>query len=136
MSEFELKGRTVSAMPTGSTNEIFCVDELLGRCMGNIDFAARVLARFQDRFEVDLQELDQAIAAQDAEATARVAHRIKGAAANVAAVRLHEWSSAIEQLGRASRLSDAPAGINQLRQEWSRFVDYASALGLHSANAR
>jgi HPt (histidine-containing phosphotransfer) domain-containing protein len=122
----------MSVNSTGPTNEVLCVDELLARCMGNIDFASRVLAKFQDRFAEDLQELDQAVLAQDAAAAAHVAHRIKGAAANVAAVQLRERSAEIEQLGRAQRLSDIPAGVDQLRREWSRFVDHTSSLGLSS----
>ena len=83
-----------------STRRVLNIDELLARCMGNIGFAERILAKFQDRFEHDLEELDRALQARDAEAVARTAHRIKGASANVAASRLHEHAAEIEQLGR------------------------------------
>ena len=58
----------MSVTSTGLTSEVFHVDELLARCLGSLDFATRVLARFQDRFEEDLLELDQAISTQDADA--------------------------------------------------------------------
>ena len=82
--------------------------------MGNIGFAERILAKFQDRFEHDLEELDKALQARDADAVARTAHRIKGASANVAASRLHEHAAEIEQLGR----TDAPVG----HPAWARTV--------------
>ncbi len=91
----------MSLTSTASTHEVLNIDELLARCLGNISFATRILAKFQDRFEEDLVELDKALLAQDAEAVARIAHRIKGASANVAAAQLHESSAEIEQSGRA-----------------------------------
>ena len=112
------------------------MDELLARCMGNIDFATRVLAKFQHRFAEDLVELDEAILAQDAAAVAHIAHRIKGASANVAAVQLRARLAEIEELGRTERLSDISAGMVQLRHEWSRFVDHTSSLELSSWDAR
>ncbi|MHB8865265.1 MAG: Hpt domain-containing protein [Pirellulaceae bacterium] len=118
-----------------STRTVLNVDELLARCLGNIGFAERILAKFQDRFEHDLAELDRALQSRDADAVARTAHRIKGASANVAASRLHERAAAIEQLGRAQRLSDIPHGLEQLRHEWSCFRDEASSLELGSCNA-
>jgi HPt (histidine-containing phosphotransfer) domain-containing protein len=118
-----------------STRSVLNTDELLARCMGNIGFAERILAKFQDRFEHDLEELDKALQARDADAVARTAHRIKGASANVAASRLHEHAAEIERLGRTARLSDIPHGLEQLRDEWSRFVHEASSLELGSCNA-
>ena len=121
---------------TGPTNEVLRVDELLARCMGNINFATRVLAKFQDRLEEDLLELDKAILAHDAEAVARIAHRIKGASANVAAAQLHECSAEIEQWGRAGSLANASTGVDRLRQECARFTDQASSLDLSSRDVR
>ena len=128
-------GWIMSLTSTASTHEVLNIDELLARCLGNISFATRMLAKFQDRFEQDLLELDKAILAQDTEAVARIAHRIKGASANVAAAQLHESSAEIEQSGRARRLSDISTGVDRLRQEWSRFVDHTSSLELSSWGA-
>lgn len=118
-----------------STHSVLNIDELLARCLGNISFAERVLAKFHDHFENDLEELDNALQAHDAEAVARTAHRIKGASANVAAPRLCEQAAEIEQLGRDQRLSDIPDHLDQLRHEWSQFVHETSSLELGSCNA-
>jgi len=106
--------------------------ELIARCMGNQDFAARVLATFQRRFGEDLAELDQALAAQDAEALVRLAHRMKGAAANVGAGLLRQAAAELEECGRTGRSGDAPPVLKRLRQEWVRFVDEVSSLDLHT----
>lgn len=118
-----------------STCNVLNIDELLTRCMGNISFAERILAKFQDRFQHDLEELDKALQAHDSEAVARTAHRIKGASANVAAAGLYQRAAEIEELGRVQRLSDIPYGLEQLRHEWSRFVHATSALEPGSCNA-
>ena len=60
--------------------------ELIARCMGNLEFAERLLDKFQGRLDADIVELEAAIDAEDADAIARVAHRIKGASANVGGV--------------------------------------------------
>ena len=124
----------MSLTSIASTHEVLNIEELLTRCMGNINFATRVLAKFQDRFEVDLLALDKAIVAHDADAVASIAHRIKGASANVAAPQLHECSAELEQWGRAGSLADISTGVERLRQEWSRFTDQASSLDLSSRN--
>jgi HPt (histidine-containing phosphotransfer) domain-containing protein len=118
----------MSLASTASMREVLNTDELLARCLGNISFATHILAKFQDRFEQDLLELDRAILTQDAGAVARIAHRIKGASANVAAAQLHESSAEIEQLGRDQRLSDISTHVDRLRQEWSRFMNHTSSL--------
>ncbi|MCR9117007.1 MAG: Hpt domain-containing protein [bacterium] len=72
---------------------------LLHRCMGNIDFAERMLKRFEETFEVQIDELSQQ-SGEDRDEISRLAHRMKGAAANISAplleqslVELHEITS-------------------------------------------
>ncbi len=120
----------MSLTSTMSTPEVLNIEELLARCMGNIDFAARLVAKFQDRCEEDLSRLDRAILVGDVEEAATIAHRIKGAAASVAAHPLHACSAEIERWGRAGRLTDIVERVEQLHREWSRFINQASTLDL------
>ena len=108
---------------------VFGREELLARCMGNLDFAERILAKFQSRVDVDIAELEQAVHAEDVEAIARVAHRLKGASASAAAYRLQERASRLERSARQSSLGEIPAQVEQLRCEWSQFVESASQIG-------
>ena len=86
-------------------------DELLARCMGNIEFAERLLTKFQGRLDEDIAELEAAMQAEDLDVVARVAHRIKGASANVAAHDLQKRAGEIEQLARQRCLTDIPAQL-------------------------
>ena len=106
------------------------VEQLLARCLGNVEIAERVLTKFQDRFRVDLTELEQGLQQQDAAAVAQAAHRIKGASANVSAPALYALASDIEQAARTERLADVPEDAQQLRTEWTRFVDNVADLQL------
>jgi HPt (histidine-containing phosphotransfer) domain-containing protein len=104
------------------------LQELLDRCLGNLEFAQRVLAKFEARFGDDLRQLERDQEAEAAEAIARVAHRLKGSAANVAAKDLERISARIEELGRLGRLSEIPERLEELRGEWSHFVGYSASV--------
>ena len=102
------------------------VEDLMTRCMGNIEFAEHILATFQALGDEALADLEQAMAAEDAESLSRLAHRLKGASANVAAPGLQAHAEAIERAARQSSLEEIPAHIENLRHEWSRFASTPS----------
>lgn len=104
-------------------------DELLARCMGNIEFAERLLAKFQGRLDEDIAELEAAVQAEDVDVVARVAHRIKGASANVAAHDLRQRAAEIEQLARERCLTEIPGRIDELRGGRRRFAECATLSG-------
>lgn len=96
--------------------------ELLARCLGNLDFVERVLAKFESRFDADLEALAAAVRSDDSDQITLIAHRIKGASANVAAHGLRQKAAGIEQLARQQALTEIPAQLEQLRTEWGRFA--------------
>ncbi len=102
-------------------------EELLARCMGNIEFAERVLAKFQDSFGQDLESLETELKSENAETVASVAHRLKGSSASVGAPGLNQYAAEIEELGRADRLGEIEQPALHLRREWSRFLDHVSS---------
>jgi len=106
------------------------VQDLMARCMGNIEFAERVLSTFQELGNEALADLEQAIAAEDAETLARLAHRLKGASANAAAPGLRAHAAEIERAARQSSLGEIPAHMQNLRQEWNRFASTVPLLEL------
>jgi two-component system sensor histidine kinase/response regulator len=101
-------------------------EDLMARCLGNLEFAERVLAMFQQRGNVDLAELEQAVAAEDIETVTRIAHRLKGASANVAAPGLRATAAEIEQAARQRSVEEIPAHLAEFRREWERFTSAAS----------
>jgi HPt (histidine-containing phosphotransfer) domain-containing protein len=111
----------------------FNFQELLDRCLGNLEFAERVLAKFQSRFDGDLVEIEQALDAQDTEAVARVAHRLKGASATAAAGGICHQAAEIEDLARKRNVAEIPGCLRQLRNECSNFSRSVSLLTLTSS---
>ena len=94
-------------------------DQLLARCLGNLEFAQRVLARFQDSFGEDLTRLEQELSSGNAEQVAGLAHRMKGAAANVGAVALARAAASVEELARGCRLQEVTPRFGRLQRQWS-----------------
>jgi HPt (histidine-containing phosphotransfer) domain-containing protein len=110
-------------------SEVLDVDDLLARCLGNVEFAQRILNKFQERCDEDLDALEKAMFDGDSESVARVAHRLKGASANASAPRLQEHASEIEHAARRQSLDDIPVGLEGLKMEWTRFNAAVSQLG-------
>lgn len=106
------------------------LDKLLHRCMGNIDLVQRVLTKFEHRLPDELAELEQAVADKNAEHIARVAHRVKGTAANISAEELHRTAATITELSRAGRLVELGKYLVQLRHDWQRYLEHAATLQL------
>lgn len=113
--------------PTARDVTVLDVEELLGRCMGNIQLAERVVAKFLQGFGAEVAQIEEGLAAEDAEQVVRLAHRLKGTAANVSALGLREQMAEIEMLGRQQRISEIPARLERLRSEWVRFEEAASS---------
>ncbi len=70
--------------------------ELMQRCLGKPELAKRVLNRFQLQLKVDVERIAAALESEQFEEAREVAHRLKGAAANVAAHALYEQAHALE----------------------------------------
>jgi two-component system sensor histidine kinase/response regulator len=70
--------------------------EILLRCNQNGDLGARMLQLFADSLPAELEALEAAAAAGDTDALGRIAHKMRGAAATLAAVRLAGAITGIE----------------------------------------
>ena len=101
--------------------------DLVARCMGNLAFAEKILAKFEQRLEEDLVLLEKEVNQHDSTGIASVAHRLKGASANVSAMRLCDLFARMEQLGRTEQLQQVPSCMDELRREWTRFKERNSS---------
>jgi HPt (histidine-containing phosphotransfer) domain-containing protein len=101
--------------------DVVDVDELLARCMGNLEFAERVLGMLQERCAADIDDLDNAIAQQDVAKIASIAHRLKGAYANAAAATLKSRASELEEAARTGSLPEVEESWRSLREKWNDF---------------
>ncbi len=116
-------------MSIDQSRTAYDADELLARCMGNLEFAERILAIFQQRFDEDLQALEQSLAVENAGEVTRIAHRLKGASANAAAPVLQARAAQIEQLACENRLSEVRECVAELREEWHWFQESVPSAG-------
>jgi HPt (histidine-containing phosphotransfer) domain-containing protein len=129
-------GQIMTTVSAATSREILDGEELLARCMGNWDFALRVLGKFRARLEADVADLDQALGAQDWDLLARLAHRIKGASASVSALQLRQRAAELEHAARARRVAELSTCVERLRHESNRLVQELSVLELDACEAR
>ena len=95
-------------------------DELLARCGGDREMLGRLVQKFEARSQQLWNELQTGCQAHDAAATARLAHSIKGTAANLSATRVAELAERIEDLGRSAEMNDVDAIVAELGTELQR----------------
>jgi HPt (histidine-containing phosphotransfer) domain-containing protein len=105
--------------------EILNYDALIDRCLGNLELAGRLVEKLQTCLPQEIENVEQALALKDAEQVARIAHRLKGATANVSARGLNQVLEEIEKFGNLGVLSEIPASMERLHQEWERFKKYS-----------
>lgn len=89
-------------------------DQLLGRCMGNLELADRLIGRFGERLEETIRELEAGAARRDLTKLETVAHRLKGEAGNMGVDRLSKLASRTEEYARMGFIAEAAAAAAQL----------------------
>lgn len=104
-----------------SSNEVLNLNELIDRCMGKLEFAQRLLKRFEAQLDSDIDLIKQAASSQDLEFVAQVAHRVKGASANVSAVPLMKVAAEIETAARDGDADTLWSRLPILAAERDRF---------------
>jgi HPt (histidine-containing phosphotransfer) domain-containing protein len=97
---------------------------------GKTSLQKRLLDAFLQATEADLTEFDRALQANDSNRLAEMAHRLKGAAANVGAVAMSERAANIEQLALNQHFADIRPLTDALLQDWERVREFAEGLDL------
>ena len=118
--------RQSAAAPAQTATAPLAFDELLQRCMGNREFALKLITKFEIQATKDIEKLGAAIAAGDASSVARVAHSLKGAAANLSAAPVQTLAARLEAQGRTGDLGEANACLAELRVEWQRLMEHVA----------
>jgi HPt (histidine-containing phosphotransfer) domain-containing protein len=101
-------------------SDVIDLDDLMTRCLGNLEFADRILTVFQSRFESDLSELEHAVQLGDVERVERIAHRLKGACANAAASGLAERATNLWNAAHEGQVKSVRECFSALQDEWSQ----------------
>ncbi|MGN6367677.1 MAG: response regulator [Phycisphaerae bacterium] len=102
----------------------FDVMSAFDRCMSDAGVVGRVLQKFKEHAPMTLAELQKKVEARDAAETKRLAHGMKGAAANISAEKLREIALELEKLGHEAQLSAATEVVKQLDAELKRCIEF------------
>jgi two-component system sensor histidine kinase/response regulator len=89
-------------------------EQVLDRLGGDEDLLGELLAMLAEEAEQELPQIEQAVQQGDAELVQRLAHALKGAAANMSAESLRRTAERIEVLGRTGDLEAAAGHIPEL----------------------
>ncbi|MEJ7606202.1 MAG: Hpt domain-containing protein [Bryobacteraceae bacterium] len=98
---------------------------MLARVGGDEDLLREIASIFLDEYPVLLQEIREAVQNSDGSQLERAAHSLKGSVSNFEAADAVRAAQALENLGRAARMSEAPRALLFLE---SRFAALEPAL--------
>jgi HPt (histidine-containing phosphotransfer) domain-containing protein len=97
-------------------------ESLLKRCLNNKELPKKLLTKFHARLPEELRQINEAVAARDSAQISAMAHRLKGAAANLSAEPMREAAAEPEAIGRDGDLTDAEMWLARLNTEGTRFL--------------
>lgn len=103
-------------------------DPLLARCAGRMELAERVISRFLEQMEEDLPKLVHLVSEQDCEKVRRAAHRIKGAAANVAADDVRAVAAELEHQAADDHIDEVKLSLNGLQAQVQTYRELTASL--------
>ena len=120
--EAEIWNENVEEQESHNLPPVVDFDSLLQRCLGNRELPKKLLTKFHARLPDELTQIASAVAAGDCALVSSLAHRLKGAAANLSAERMCEAAAELELLGRNGDLTGADVWVAKLAAEGSRFL--------------
>lgn len=106
------------------------LDRLQRVSRGKTSLQKRLLDAFLQATEADLAEFDRALQDCDSIRLAEMAHRLKGAAANVGAVAMSKRASTLENLAHSDDFAEIRPLTETLRQDWKQVREFAEGLDL------
>lgn len=104
-------------------SDVLDVDDLMNRCLGNLDFACRVLQLLSERCESDLHGLERAAADSDFDQIYHISHRLKGALANASATGMSRLADEVCVASQSRNEDDSLSKTQALRGQWNEFVN-------------
>jgi HPt (histidine-containing phosphotransfer) domain-containing protein len=106
------------------------VESALERCMWDVKMLEKVLGKFEEHLPDTVRQLRVAVEEGEAKSVVRLAHAIKGAAANASAVKLQTLAAEMEQHAEFASLEKLRRQAESLAEEIKRclaFVPSAKA---------
>jgi HPt (histidine-containing phosphotransfer) domain-containing protein len=128
----DLDMKTVTLTPKKKEVEfIDYVAFLYDSCNGKVELARKLLRHLLHVSGPQwLEEAEAAVAAGDETRLRKVCHSLKGTAATVCANAFSEAGAELGKVAREGRMSEAPRGLEQLKKEFNRIVEWARSSDL------
>lgn len=101
----------------------FSLDTVLEQCGGKAEIAGMVLDEFLNQVPTDLGEMEKCLASNDLVMAGKAAHRLKGTAGVLGAVKLHPLCASMEMAGKEERAEDAAKIFEELKEEAQKCVE-------------
>jgi len=119
--------QVVPSTTAADTTLIFDLEGMLGRLDGDNELAAIVIAVFLEDIPAQIQTLKDFVKSGDTASSARQAHSIRGASANVGGDRLRNVASVMEKAADVGDLHAVAARMADLELEFDRLRDAMKA---------
>jgi two-component system sensor histidine kinase/response regulator len=100
------------------------VEDLMRRCRGKTSLAQSLLAKFDVQLRSMISQAKLLLAENNASALAKLAHNVKGTAANLSAEALRQSAAELEKLGNAGNKEALPAALEALAAQAQELIDY------------
>jgi CheY-like chemotaxis protein len=115
-----------AARQTDRADEPMDPEEATREFGGNKALLQMVLARFLNMCRIQLADMQRALSAGDAESLGREAHKIKGASANLTAMRISTAAKALEEKSQSGNLVGAEELLARLIKETEDLDTFAN----------
>ncbi len=107
---------------------VIVIPELLSRCACDTGFAGSMLRRFQSRLPEEYARLAEAVKNQDTVPARKMAHTLKGTAANLAAAGVRTAAAQLELALHDERHDESARCLGQLEFEVERCLSHLDTL--------
>lgn len=97
---------------------------------GKTSLQKRLLQAFVDATEDDLKTLKAALEEQEGDRLSEIAHRLKGAAANVGATLISDQSADLEQAAKNDNFDQVESHLKALLEQWNHVKQFMQTLDL------
>lgn len=101
----------------------FSMETLMEQCGGNSVIVGSVLDEFLNQVPTDLSEMESGMSGGDLLSSSKAAHRLKGTAGVMGAMKLHPLCAEMEQVCKAGSLADAQRIFAELKAEAAACVE-------------
>ena len=115
-------------MPEIAEAPVFDIDQLRNICMEDTELMRELTVSLIDDATAQIPALQQAVEQADGAKTARLAHYVKGACANVGAASLAALMKSIEQSAKAKDFSACRVSLGIMPAELKKFSSEAASL--------